>query len=464
MKLAKALESLVAADVAMVDTAPVQTAAVNEEYADEVRQTIDSQQAARQVVRNDDLEEETVRAVELAGDLDTVQRHLGEVAVDGQVSTEAYVLSLQLLRASKLGRREVAPALPALESISGSTVMVSAEGLADIMTAVGKALAKLAERYFSELVRSISFVTTRTALLRRKIKNLQDQARTMDKSLKTGSVLVKNVKMLTSDGVPQKPDQLVKYYQSSFKVLSYMIQNYENELNSAMSSNIRMADAINTTSEDAFDKTFSAFVKGFRDPRDRLGADILKFVLPGGVVLFSDGKSVYDGDDARLRRLDDISSKNLIQPILIQTAGGAIGFGKTELEGLNPIQINTVLSELDRLLQTIDKGRVIIESVMAHMRTGMAIVPGGLSGVVDSARLFSFLFTNGLVGLLRALPVTVIPGARKFPREYRLIKRALATQSRMRDHAYFDSANHAVHFGEALVRYCAASIESAKQD
>ena len=100
MNLSQALESAIA-DLELVNASAQQTASpITDEFRDEVNDVVAQQQAARAVVRQDAVQEEIVQASQMCNDMETVQAHIGEVAVDGQISTESYLLCTQLLKAS----------------------------------------------------------------------------------------------------------------------------------------------------------------------------------------------------------------------------------------------------------------------------------------------------------------------------------------------------------------------------
>lgn len=461
MKFTHAFESAIA-DMELVKAAEAQSAVpVSDEFCDEVTGAVAEQESVRAIVREESLQEEIIEANQMCNDMETVQQHLGEVAVDGQISVESFLISRQLLRASKFGKR-YAPAIgPSLEDISGSDVTVSTEALGDMLNAGLKAMSKMANRALDEFIRSLAFVGTRTSVNSSKAKKVIAEANKAKGDVPKGTVLkIRGNSFLTRNGEKMSADAQVKYLIESYGIFSYLTTTYIDAVISAFRSNANLADTINTASDDAFKKSFEKFVAGFRDPRDKLPFNGNTHILPGRTRFFEDGKSAYSGNDPTLKKLDAIATKRQPKSVLESTRENTSIFEKgPELEAFNKAQVLELAKAVVKFGDSVDKGAVAMRSLLATFRTGALFIPGG-GPVRESLRLFSFLFSNGLIYALRALPVAAIPGGRKYPTEYRLLKKALSAQSASLKNVYFDITMLGGSTSTSVIRQCEKSLKT----
>lgn len=464
MNLSQALESAIA-DLELVNASAQQTASpITDEFRDEVNDVVAQQQAARAVVRQDAVQEEIVQASQMCNDMETVQAHIGEVAVDGQISTESYLLCTQLLKASKYGKRH-APAIgPALESIASSEVTVSVEGLTDMLGVALKALGKLAVRLLEELGRGFSFLSTRVTMARAKTKGLLADVSRVKGDLPQVKISSYG-RYLTPNGKSMGHAEQAKYLLQSFEIMSHLVGVYPDQVLKALQSNSNMADTINTADPETFRKTLEKFVSAWKDPRDKLPNNAGSFILPGGVKLFQDGKPTYAGNDSLLKKLDEIGYKRQLKSMLWQqpNEGERSASSKTMVESFTKEEVRDLANAMHKFFNSVDRGQLTMRAVIAQLRTGILIAhPAVIS--MTSFRIFAFLYTNGLIFLLRSLPVAVIPGARQYPTEYRLIKRALAAQSNSLRNVYFDTTDLAARTAGYVIRQCRASLDTALKE
>jgi len=459
MNLSQALESALA-DLELVNASAQQTASLlTDEFREEANDVVSQQQAIRAVVRQDAVQEEIIQASQMCNDMEIVQAHIGEVEVGGQISTESYLLCTQLLKASKYGKR-YAPAIgPSLESINSSEVTVSVEGLTDMLSAALRALGKLGIRLLEELGRSFSFLSTRVTLARAKTKGLLVDVGRVKGELPQIKIEGRT-KYLTPNGKSMGHAEQAKYLLQSFEIMSHLVGVYPDQVLQALQSNANMADTINTDNAEVFRKTLEKFVSAWKDPRDKLPHNAGDFVLPGGVKLFQDGKPTYTGNDALLKKLDEIGYKRQLKSMLWQQPNARVDEDNGKLESFTKDEVRALANAMSKFFNSVDRGQLTMRAVIAQLRTGMLLAPPGLVSMTGF-RIFAFLYTNGMIFLLRSLPTVVIPGARQYPTEYRLIKRALAAQSGSLKNVYFDTTDLAARTAGYVIRQCRASIDDS---
>lgn len=459
MNLSQALESALA-DLELVNASAQQTASLlTDEFREEANDVVSQQQAIRAVVRQDAVQEEIIQASQMCNDMEIVQAHIGEVEVGGQISTESYLLCTQLLKASKYGKR-YAPAIgPSLESINSSEVTVSVEGLTDMLSAALRALGKLGIRLLEELGRSFSFLSTRVTLARAKTKGLLVDVGRVKGELPQIKIEGRT-KYLTPNGKSMGHAEQAKYLLQSFEIMSHLVGVYPDQVLQALQSNANMADTINTDNAEVFRKTLEKFVSAWKDPRDKLPHNAGDFVLPGGVKLFQDGKPTYTGNDTLLKKLDEIGYKRQLKSMLWQQPNARVDEDNGKLESFTKDEVRALANAMSKFFNSVDRGQLTMRAVIAQLRTGMLLAPPGLVSMTGF-RIFAFLYTNGMIFLLRSLPTVVIPGARQYPTEYRLIKRALAAQSGSLKNVYFDTTDLAARTAGYVIRQCRASIDDS---
>lgn len=459
MNLSQALESVLA-DLELVNASAQQTASLlTDEFREEANDVVSQQQAIRAVVRQDAVQEEIIQASQMCNDMEIVQAHIGEVEVGGQISTESYLLCTQLLKSSKYGKR-YAPAIgPSLESINSSEVTVSVEGLTDMLSAALRALGKLGIRLLEELGRSFSFLSTRVTLARAKTKGLLVDVGRVKGELPQIKIEGRT-KYLTPNGKSMGHAEQAKYLLQSFEIMSHLVGVYPDQVLQALQSNANMADTINTDNAEVFRKTLEKFVSAWKDPRDKLPHNAGDFVLPGGVKLFQDGKPTYSGNDALLKKLDEIGYKRQLKSMLWQQPNARVDEDNGKLESFTKDEVRALANAMSKFFNSVDRGQLTMRAVIAQLRTGMLLAPPGLVSMTGF-RIFAFLYTNGMIFLLRSLPTVVIPGARQYPTEYRLIKRALAAQSGSLKNVYFDTTDLAARTAGYVIRQCRASIDDS---
>ncbi len=459
MNLSQALESALA-DLELVNASAQQTASLlTDEFREEANDVVSQQQAIRAVVRQDAVQEEIIQASQMCNDMEIVQAHIGEVEVGGQISTESYLLCTQLLKSSKYGKR-YAPAIgPSLESINSSEVTVSVEGLTDMLSAALRALGKLGIRLLEELGRSFSFLSTRVTLARAKTKGLLVDVGRVKGELPQIKIEGRT-KYLTPNGKSMGHAEQAKYLLQSFEIMSHLVGVYPDQVLQALQSNANMADTINTDNAEVFRKTLEKFVSAWKDPRDKLPHNAGDFVLPGGVKLFQDGKPTYTGNDALLKKLDEIGYKRQLKSMLWQQPNARVDEDNGKMESFTKDEVRALANAMSKFFNSVDRGQLTMRAVIAQLRTGMLLAPPGLVSMTGF-RIFAFLYTNGMIFLLRSLPTVVIPGARQYPTEYRLIKRALAAQSGSLKNVYFDTTDLAARTAGYVIRQCRASIDDS---
>lgn len=361
MNLSQALESALA-DLELVNASAQQTASLlTDEFREEANDVVSQQQAIRAVVRQDAVQEEIIQASQMCNDMEIVQAHIGEVEVGGQISTESYLLCTQLLKASKYGKR-YAPAIgPSLESINSSEVTVSVEGLTDMLSAALRALGKLGIRLLEELGRSFSFLSTRVTLARAKTKGLLVDVGRVKGELPQIKIEGRT-KYLTPNGKSMGHAEQAKYLLQSFEIMSHLVGVYPDQVLQALQSNANMADTINTDNAEVFRKTLEKFVSAWKDPRDKLPHNAGDFVLPGGVKLFQDGKPTYTGNDALLKKLDEIGYKRQLKSMLWQQPNARVDEDNGKLESFTKDEVRALANAMSKFFNSVDRGQLTMRA------------------------------------------------------------------------------------------------------
>jgi hypothetical protein len=381
---------------------------------------------------------------------------LAKQGEQARMSMESFVFATHAIHASEYGSSFHQGQMPSMESLQDGQVVVSTEGIGTMLASIGSAITKLLVRYLEEVTRSIAFSATRTTIMRAEINRLE----AMLKDMGTGSkdeVRV-SAKGLHFDGKVLTPDEFTKRVVENYDLLTYLLTKFQGDQVSALRRNATMADTINVSDDRAFEATFAKFVSSFKDARDQFTPKQLHQEIVGGYVLFDDGKPGYTGSDPHLRRLDEIVTKN--RPVSLLRTPNSSANTAAEMPGLNKTQITTLIKAMRKSVMAIDRSRVFLESLVAGWRTGTTIVWPSLTGF---PRLFSFLLSNGIIVMARAIPVVIFPGGRKYPTQVKAIKRALQYQARSLEHVYFDTAVMTLNVTGRVLRYARASIRGVEK-
>lgn len=454
MKLTQALESLDVA--AQLPPAPLQTTTT---HVQQLYDVLGNQQAERARVTAAAVEDLTDSLAATGADYERVKETIAE-ANSPTISLEAMVFATHALSASELGRLFNDGAAPAMESVVDGQVTISTEGIKEVLASIGGGLSRLHMRYADEVIRSFSFGSTRTRMLRHRVEGAIKQVSSMADG-KTDEVRV-NLHRLTIGGKVLSAEAYTAATLRAFELLSFMVTKFQREQYKAIQSNCRMADALNPDTEESYRKTFGALTKSFKDARDGLTPAQKSMVMPGEFTLFRDAPAGYTGTDAGLKRLDEVVTKSQISSFLSSYTDHA---EVRDLDGMAPglskAQVKQLLAGAQKLLSQIDVGAMFIQSLNAGMRTGTSIA---WSALFSTPALYTALLTNGVTFIIRALPVALFRGGRKHPAETNAIKRALQYQSRSLHHTYFDSCQLALIVAKNAIKYCEASMQGNRKE
>lgn len=437
---------------------------------EEVVGVVSAQQSARVMRRMNVTTAAIGEAEDAEQDLSDVRETLNEIAVDGRVSMEAYVLS-QLVVKSSTGLSQLKPQSlgPSLESYAGGEVTVGLEDIGDSIDSIRRAISETFWGWIDDNIRSLTVISVQCMAARKHIRTVRDRVLAMS-DFRTDKVPLSGIATLKG-GKP--PTDMARDGKASMQMLVALNGPWHEATAEALRKNARNVMLLDGTS-DGFVKTFEHLVRNWAVAP--VNGDAVNATVLANAPLFVDKGSHYRGVDPTLREFD--------RKVHSRMLGTLHDWRKNRYEesreqihiypGINRRDALMLLDEAEKALDSIRHAAVLQQKALVAMRSptliGATVAMGAAAAagltVIEAVAIqaLGVIASKGVYALTSTAPVGKFRGHTRVPEHSRMVRLALRSQERQLRSARVDVAIVTFNLTRALATYVltAARLAQAK--